>query len=122
MSYRREGTKKDHAMFFFTSDWMSDVRVQAMTWEQRGMYHWLLCLAWNEGDIPADETALRRILRLTPRRFAKVWPDIAPCWTRSEDGRLVQARLEQERAIRAELSQKRARAGSKGGANGKQTP
>ena len=106
---------RDCAMFFFTNDWMGDANVQAMTWEQRGMYHWLLCLAWNEGGIPADEDALRGILGLTKPRFRNVWPAIARCWRAGENGKLLNPRLEQERAVRASVSEKRAAAGRRGG-------
>lgn len=102
-------------MFFFTNDWMGDANVQAMTWEQRGMYHWLLCLAWNEGGIPSDESALRGILGLTKARFRSVWPAIARCWRPGEDGKLVNRRLEHERGIRQQVSRKRAEAGRRGG-------
>ncbi len=113
-------------MFFFVQDWMGDVNVQAMTWAERGIYHWLLCQAWQDGGIPADPKILARVLGLSLEEFEAAWEVIGRCWVpHPDDGALlVNPRQEREREIRAAVSSKRASAGSLGGsqAKRKQTP
>lgn len=113
----KQGGGRDTAMFFFTNDWMSDELVQAMDLEQRGAYHWLLCVAWNQGSIPADPALIAGILKVTPARFRKIWAVVGRCWESHPDDpdRLVNRRQEKERVVRAEVSRKRSEAGKAGG-------
>lgn len=39
---------------FYAQDWLTDPRVLSLTNEQRGIYHWLLCRQWHDGDLPGD--------------------------------------------------------------------
>jgi uncharacterized protein YdaU (DUF1376 family) len=50
---------------------MGDLNVQAMDWDERGVYFWLLCLCWCEETIPADPTELAKICRIPRKKFAR---------------------------------------------------
>lgn len=39
---------------FYVQDWLTDPRVLGLTNEQRGIFHWLLCRQWLDGDLPGD--------------------------------------------------------------------
>src|SRR6188768_3005491 len=39
---------------FYALDWISDNRVLALSNEQRGVFHWLLCRQWLDGSLPFD--------------------------------------------------------------------
>jgi uncharacterized protein YdaU (DUF1376 family) len=86
-----------------------------------GAYMRLLCYAWTRGSIPDDEAACSRIAGGLDDRD---WNEIRSRLTETEDGRLTHQRLELERMAVAEIREKRAEAGRKGGkakANGWQT-
>lgn len=102
------GGEKAPWMPKYGRDFYGDENVEAMTWEQRGIYDFLLWKAWDEGSIPADAKKLARMCSVPPRRFAKIWADIAPCWRphASLPGRLVQKRQERVRAASGELSRR----------------
>ena len=87
-----------------------------------GAYVRLICYAWTRGGIPDDEG---RCSRIAGGMEPGDWPAIRSRLVVLEDGRLSHQRLELERAKVAELKEKKAEAGRKGGiakANGKQTP
>jgi uncharacterized protein YdaU (DUF1376 family) len=85
---------------FYVYEFMSDERVVAMTLEQVGAYVLLMLGQWINGSIPADVPALAAILKRTPEDMAALWAGIAPCFQPHPEkpGRLVQCRLERERA------------------------
>jgi uncharacterized protein YdaU (DUF1376 family) len=90
-----------------------------------GAYMRLLCYAWTRGGIPDDEAACSRIAGGLEDGD---WEAIRSRLTETEDGRLTHQRLELERVAVAEIREKRAEAGRKGGnaranalANGWQT-
>lgn len=94
-------TRKDPAVLWFGSAFYEDEHVLQMTYEQQGVYQRLLWIAFQNGGIPADEAVLARMLGLAPKRFARIWGGIRPCWQPGDVGRLVQPRQEEERARRA---------------------
>lgn len=86
-----------------------------MSYEQRGIFRELLDQQWIEGSIPAKPEHLAGLLKLSPARFAKVWPLIASKFRAQEPDRLVNDRME---AYRRELDAwcaKQAENGRKGG-------
>jgi uncharacterized protein YdaU (DUF1376 family) len=93
-------TEKAPAFQFYPADFLSDGRVMQMTLAECGAYIRLLCVAWIEGGLPADQDRLAQILGLAPRSFLKLWPALQPCF-QEHDGRLTQKRLEHERAKQA---------------------
>lgn len=82
------------------AEWLLDVRVRALPRHARDCYHDLICYAWRERGIPADPSALARLLGEPVRRFLRRdWPLIEPFWSLDQNsGLLVQGRLERTRA------------------------
>lgn len=91
--------------------------------EERALYLLLLGYSWSLGSIPADTEKVQRLSGWDRKAFMKAWPAVASKFM-EQDGRLVNARLEEHRAHSHEVSKRRAEAGSKGGsksqAKGKQ--
>ena len=106
-------TEKAPAFQFYPKDWISDESVLLMSLEQEGAYIRLLCHAWLHGSIPADVDQLARICRTSPARMRQVWCGVACCFS-EVDGRLVNARLERQRAKQEAFRAERAASGKKG--------
>lgn len=107
---------KSPAFQFYPKDYMSDANVLRMTYEERGVYDWLMCSAWLEGWIPADVNELARLCQLTPRKMRKMWERIGPCFEpNGHPDRLVHPRLEAERKKQEDNRAKKQEAGRKGG-------
>jgi uncharacterized protein YdaU (DUF1376 family) len=78
----------------YTSDWI--LSTVGMTDEQAGAYMLLLCHAWNEEGLPADEQQVRNIGRWSPAAWRRIWSVVGAKWE-LRDGRLVNPRQEEER-------------------------
>jgi len=89
----------------YPKDILSDEACASMTDEELGVYMRLLCHAWLEGSIPADEERIARLLRKPKRSLRRVWPAVSRCFVRVDD-RLIQRRLEAERLKQAEYRDK----------------
>jgi uncharacterized protein YdaU (DUF1376 family) len=110
------------AFSYYPKDIMSDEDCAAMTLEEFGAYHRLLCHAWLEGSIPKDKTKLARLLRVNRKKLDKLWPAIEPCWgAADETDRLVQRRLDEERRKQLARSGEQAERGRMGGRPSKST-
>ncbi len=92
---------KSPAFQFYPGDFLSDPKVQAMTTEEVGAYCLLLFQAWIDNGLPNDLVQIARRARLSASKFARVWPIVKHCWIESENGRLVNPRMERERAFQA---------------------
>ena len=104
------------AFQFYPGDFLADEHVDSMTLAERGAHITLLCHAWRSGSTPCEPPALARMLHISRVAMAKLWLGISPCWVPGEDGRLVQPRLERERAVQAAYRADRAANGRKGAA------
>jgi uncharacterized protein YdaU (DUF1376 family) len=93
---------KSPAFQFYPGDFLSDPNVAAMSTEAQGAYVRLLCFAWLDGSIPADTALLAPMCGLTHEAFTKAWAVVQRCWTASSTDRLVNPRMERERAFQAE--------------------
>ncbi len=82
---------------FYPRDFMGDLNVQAMDWDERGVYFWLLCLCWCEETIPADPAELANICRIPRKKFTRIWDRVGRCFTTDEQGMLRHARLDAQR-------------------------
>jgi uncharacterized protein YdaU (DUF1376 family) len=102
------------AFSFYPKDWLSDLNVKAMSPEAKGAYIDLLAVYWLEEGLPADTNRLARLVGIAPAKFRRLWPMIEPCF-QVEDGRLVQKRMEQERANQVRFRTLQRERGLKGG-------
>ena len=65
--------------------------------EQFGAYVLLMVCQWRNNGMPLndDTDKLARIVRLTPARFKKIWPEISQFFEQ-KDGKISQKRLEED--------------------------
>jgi uncharacterized protein YdaU (DUF1376 family) len=109
------GTRaKAPAFQFYPRDFLMDGPVLAMSLAEKGAYITLLSVCWLEGAIPDDASQLARILGVPVGEFRKVWPALAPCFQRRDDGRLVNKRLEEERRKQAAYRERMSARGTQG--------
>ena len=83
--------------------------------EEQALYLLLLGHQWSIGSLPADPDLCRRLVRFERRLFSRCWQVVSRKFV-EKDGRLVNETLERHRARSLEIQEKRALAGSKGGA------
>jgi uncharacterized protein YdaU (DUF1376 family) len=76
----------------------------------RGLYRELLDAQWDLGSIPADERALRVMVRASAAEWRKAWPWVQQKFVRGTDGRLRNLRLEAHRNHAIELIEKKRKA------------
>jgi uncharacterized protein YdaU (DUF1376 family) len=108
--------EKNPAFQFYPKDWLTDDKVQAMSLSERGLYITLLCHAWLHGSIPDTELVLSRITNVRRDLFKRLWKgQLKSCFITSSVGRLINPRLERERAKQAFFRELRAAAGRRGG-------
>ncbi len=82
---------------------------------ERGLYQSLLDAQWELRSLPNDEVELAAIARATPDEFSTAWPRVKGKFVALEDGRLVNEKLEEHRALAFEYRDKRRAAGVAGG-------
>lgn len=116
----------------YVGDWRMSETVRAMSYEQRGVYLELLCIAWGDGaehpTLPANPAALARLTALGSR-WAKIGaPIVAQCFE-EHDGRLTNPKLSHVWDVQRARYELKAVAGRAGGkakaqaqAKGKQNP
>lgn len=92
------------AFLFWARDWLTDEAVVLMSPAAKGVYIDLLCHCWLEGSIPACSTQCSRIARVDAETFAELWAELCPLFVEHPDGggRLVNRRMESERAKQEE--------------------
>lgn len=100
----------------YAAETLADGRFQSWSCEERGAWLTLLCLCWNDGDIPSSQTILGRLLHLDAVAMASAWSAIGDRFIEvpGKPGRLMSPRLEVERQKAENLSRKRALAGEEG--------
>ena len=83
----------------YAAELLSDERFQGWTLEERGAWITLVCMAWREGSIPVEESALAKLLHIDPMRMRDIWSGIGDRFTShpKHPGRLTSRRLEHER-------------------------
>jgi uncharacterized protein YdaU (DUF1376 family) len=86
-----------------------------LTVRQHGQYLLMLMHHWRNGPLPDDDHQLAQIARSDPRSFHRHDRVILRAMFVSTPDGLVQPRLMKERAHIAEVSEKRAEAGRRGG-------
>lgn len=90
----------DGAFLFWARDWLTNENVVLMSPAAKGVYVDLLCHCWLEGSIPACSEHLQRIARLDAHAFAAIWTELSERFAPhpTEAGRLVNRRMDEERA------------------------
>jgi len=106
---------------FFPKEYGFDKKVMRMTFEAQGVYMRLLCHMWedseNQCSIENDPEMLRGILKLSRKKFEKIFQQLQ--WNGNKifdevDGKLISRRLEKEKLKCEKLSEKRSEAGKTG--------
>jgi uncharacterized protein YdaU (DUF1376 family) len=99
---------------FYVSDYIGSTG--HLTTEQHGAYLLLLFAMWNAGgSLPSDPAKLARIVRLSPRRWQAIAPDILEFF-RVDGDRITQERLRRDYDAVVEIGEKRSAAGKLGNA------
>lgn len=101
-------------MPLYVSDLLADGKVDAMNTEEFGAYMRLLCRAWHEdpvGSVPDENFVLARWAKMSETRFKNRRAVILAPFTKGEDGRLHQKRMQQEFNAICDSHEKRVEAG-----------
>lgn len=69
--------------------WLMSQSVRLMTYEQRGIYHELLCMAWRDGSIPEDTDDIAALLGIDRDRMEAAWKRVGKMFQPGDDGRLI---------------------------------
>lgn len=83
-----------------------DEGVLSMNMSEVGLYILALGHSWKHGSIPDDPVELARLIRRKATDVRKAWPAVKPKWIPSGDGKLTNARQEEERAKAVSKSKK----------------
>lgn len=63
---------------FYARDWLTDVKVRAMPLAVRGAFVELLCLQWENGELPNDPEELRVLVGVHEDSWASWWRLLEP--------------------------------------------
>ena len=107
--------EKAPAFQFYPKDFLVDEHVALMSLQEVGAYVILLCHAWLEGGIPPDCDRLARLCRVSTPAFSRLWPSLEPLFQpQGANGRLINRRMEEERAKQQSYKQAQADSGRVG--------
>ncbi len=82
---------------WWPADAETDSTYAAMTWAERGFYHWCLNYSWINNGLPGDVQQIAKAARMSSREFAKLWECVGKCFT-NVDGSYRNRRQEEERS------------------------
>ena len=97
---------------FYPADWL--VGTRHLPRAARGTYIDLLSLIWSKKTVKLDFVRLSRCLGITPDEFAEDWEEIKENFTISDDGVIVNERLESIREQVERRSRRLSEAAKKG--------
>jgi hypothetical protein len=100
----------------YAAETLSDENFQGWDCTERGAWFTLICVAWREGSIPADQQSLAKLLHVDSSAMRSLWSAIGSRFVEHPDhhGRLTSPRLEKERETAAALHAKKVGAGKNG--------
>ena len=100
---------------FYPQDFLTDEKVQMMTYQEVGIYCTLLCHQWIQGSIPADPSELQDLLKLDPDSALDLMPLVAKTFFAHprQKNRLINKRLYKEWQESKRLQGIRSKAGKK---------
>lgn len=94
----------------------SDFDMDTNTWtnEEVGVYLRLLLSEWVNQDLPDDSKKLAKIVRISHKKFQKVFTNISHKFHKNGNNRLVNRRLEEERQKKLNWLENQSKSGKKG--------
>lgn len=111
MARKPKGRLEYYAMY--PAHFNTDENVSGMTDSELGLYLMALNHSWMNRGLPVEDEEVERVMpgKRSRKEFAERWPRVRRCFV-VQDGRLVNPRQEQERAIAHQLSSKRSQVAS----------
>jgi len=100
---------KPLAFQFYAKDWLTDIDVRALSYEEKGIYFELLCMSWIQ-PLPDDISKLAKILNIAEQSLS----DILHFFFIEKDGYFFNEKLEKNRKEKTEYYKKMSEAGKKG--------
>jgi uncharacterized protein YdaU (DUF1376 family) len=89
----------------YPSDMISDPRIASFTAEEFGVYERMKDYIWLDEKLHWDPKSLARLLRVSPKKFIKIFDTIGTMFT-FENGYLRSPELDRERLKQAERAEK----------------
>lgn len=97
MAHGSSKSTKFAAFQFYPRDFLASDKVARMSLSEIGVYITLLSYAWLGRGLPTDIDQLARLVRIPPKRFAKIWSGVlSECFV-VKGGKLVNPRQELQR-------------------------
>lgn len=97
---------------FYPKDWLTDLKVKTLTFEEQAVYFNMLCYSWLD-DLPCD---IESVSRLIGYFNEQVLAKIITKFFEEKNGLLFNKRLEKVKQELVEFRQKKSEAGKKGNA------
>lgn len=115
MAHGSSQSKRSPAFQWYPEAYFSSSRVQRMSHTERGIYIDLLSYCWLENGLPTSTDLLAGMLRISPKRFARIWSNgpLHECF-HERNGRLFNARQERERKKQREFREQKSAAARSG--------
>lgn len=104
------------AFQFYVKEWRSSRAIMRMTMAQQGMYLNLLLEQWEKLSVPDDPNVVAELIGGTEAEWVKAWPVLRRNFVTDEPGRIVNLRLEKERAKQRSRSKRQSDKGKAGAA------
>ena len=103
---------KAPAFMLYASDFVSDMKVQIMNMEERGIYITLLLYQWIEDSLPTEISELKELCK-NHENFEQAWKKVSKCFV-EKNGKLYNPRLEVERSEQRKRAEKNSQNGKIG--------
>src|SRR4051812_7549843 len=108
-------TESRPAFPFYVRDWRSSLKVQKMTFDERGRFLELLIEQWEHGAAPSSPGACAALIGGTEASWQRAWAALAQHFVpRKRDGLFVNRKLEGIRRKQQEYQKAQAVSGLKG--------
>jgi uncharacterized protein YdaU (DUF1376 family) len=96
-------SKRTPAFQFYPSDFLGSSKVSRMSLTERGAYITLLAYCWQDGGLPTDTKTLAAMLHVKAIQFDRMWSGPLHECFHERNGKLQNARLEEERKKQADF-------------------
>ena len=95
--------------------WRESPTRYAMTLPERAVYFELLCYAWIEGSLPSDHKVLAAICGVNFDEVAVLLPRVLEHFEADDQGRYINLKLEEVRALKTAIYKTKVENGKRGG-------